>query len=94
MFMHEYGHYLQSQEYGPAYLFNVGIPSLINTKKYENTKVTVFEKNLNGYAEVGKVKTMWFERRANKKAAKYFRDDYGDKWNSPWNYRHYPIDIK
>lgn len=94
MFMHEYGHYLQSQEYGPAYLFNVGIPSLINTKKYENTKVTVFEKNLNGYAEVGKVKTMWFERRANKKAAKYFRDNYGDKWNSPWNYRHYPIDIK
>ena len=33
-------------------------------------------------------------RRANKKVEKYFRDNYGDKWNSPWNYRHYPIDIK
>jgi hypothetical protein len=26
-FMHEYGHYLQSQEMGPLYLFKVGIPS-------------------------------------------------------------------
>ena len=62
----------------------------INTKKYENTKVTVFEKNLNSYAEVGKVKTMWFERRANKKAAKYFKDKYGIEWN----YERYPVDIK
>ena len=86
--------YIQSQDYGFGYLFSVGIPSLFYTKKYENTKVTVFEENLNGYVEVGKVKTMWFERRANKKAEKYFRDNYGDKWHSTWNYRHYPIDVK
>jgi RHS repeat-associated protein len=28
LFMHEYGHYMQSQRIGPAYLFGVGIPSL------------------------------------------------------------------
>ena len=27
--MHEYGHYLQSQEYGPLYLFKVGLPSAL-----------------------------------------------------------------
>lgn len=27
-FQHEYGHYIQSQNMGPAYLFAVGIPSL------------------------------------------------------------------
>lgn len=33
---------------------------------------------------------MWFERRANKKAAKYFKDKYGIEWN----YERYPVDIK
>ena len=28
LYMHEYGHYSQSQEYGFGYLFSVGIPSL------------------------------------------------------------------
>ena len=27
-FQHEYGHYLQSQDFGPLYLFGVGLPSL------------------------------------------------------------------
>ncbi len=31
MFIHEYGHYLQSQKYGPAYLPVFAIPSLIKT---------------------------------------------------------------
>jgi RHS repeat-associated protein len=30
LFQHEYGHYLQSQEMGPAYLSRVGIPSLMS----------------------------------------------------------------
>ena len=34
---------------------------------------------------------MWFERRANKKAAKYFKDKYGV---NSWNYGRYPIDVK
>lgn len=91
LFMHEYGHYLQSQDYGFGYLFSVGIPSLINTKKYDGKNVTVFEDNLKDYTTVGRVKTMWFERRANKKAAKYFKDKYGV---NPWNYGRYPIDVK
>lgn len=28
LFVHEYGHYVQSQQHGPVYLFTVGIPSL------------------------------------------------------------------
>jgi hypothetical protein len=30
LFMHEYGHYRQSQGFGPLYLFRFGIPSLIS----------------------------------------------------------------
>ena len=91
LFMHEYGHYLQSQDYGFGYLFSAGIPSLIYTKKYDGKNVTVFEDNLKDYTTVGRVKTMWFERRANKKAAKYFKDKYGV---NSWNYGRYPIDVK
>ena len=32
--MHEYGHYLQSQEYGPLYLFKVGLPSAKGNGKW------------------------------------------------------------
>ena len=32
LFVHEYGHYIQSQKFGPAYLFAIGIPSLCSAK--------------------------------------------------------------
>jgi RHS repeat-associated protein len=31
LFQHEYGHYLQSQAWGPAYFTKVGVPSLVDT---------------------------------------------------------------
>jgi RHS repeat-associated protein len=33
LFQHEYGHVLQSEAYGPAYLFKIGIPSLRSANK-------------------------------------------------------------
>ena len=36
LFQHEYGHYLQSQEFGPFYLQRVGIPSIMSKEKYHN----------------------------------------------------------
>ena len=64
LFVHEYGHYIQSQWHGPLYLFSVGIPSglsgLIDTKwhtKYHRTR--------------------WFEADASYKGMNYFDKYYG-----------------
>lgn len=35
LFLHEYGHYLQSQEMGPEYLKRVGLPSLLSKKPHK-----------------------------------------------------------
>ena len=39
LFMHEYGHYLQSQNSGPFYLLNYGIPSFIPYKEQKKKSV-------------------------------------------------------
>jgi RHS repeat-associated protein len=39
-FQHEYGHYLQSERFGPAYLFGWAIPSVINAWKHPDTHNT------------------------------------------------------
>lgn len=74
LYMHEYGHYLQSQEYGFGYIFTVGIPSLYNTSKKEIVKV--IDNDTGNPTYYSKVKTMWFERHANEKASKYFKKKY------------------
>lgn len=56
LFMHEYGHYLQSQEYGFRYLFVIGLPSLISAIKDKDNSHTSF----------------WTEVDASARAAKYF----------------------
>lgn len=78
MYMHEYGHYLQSQSYGLIYLFNVGIPSLFSAMS---------EKELdNGYTTHD---LRWYERDANKRASNYFNKHYGVIWETD----DYPIDL-
>jgi hypothetical protein len=47
LFMHEYGHYLQSQRNGPLYLTKYGIPSLVNATFGENHKTYWVEKDAN-----------------------------------------------
>ena len=42
IYMHEYGHYLQSQLFGPLYLFSHGIPSFVDAMKSEPIKGTAY----------------------------------------------------
>ena len=75
LYMHEYGHYLQSQNYGWGYLFSVGIPSVWSA--YQNRK-----------NQTDKHRFKWFEKNANKKAKEYFENKYNIDWNSSYyNYR-------
>ncbi len=65
LFVHEYGHYIQSQELGINYLFAVGIPSL---------QSAIIDTGKNGAPNH---RTRWFEVDANRKAAEYFDKYYG-----------------
>jgi hypothetical protein len=77
MYMHEYGHTVDSRLFGISYLFAIGIPSAISAKN--STTIT------------GKpYKThdiYWTETRANRRAARYFRKYYG----VDWTYQDYPL---
>jgi hypothetical protein len=77
LYMHEYGHYIQSQEYGWGYLVSVGVPSLFGAK---NSK-SLGGDELNPYG-LTTHNIKWYELRANKKASKYFGEKYGVLWNS------------
>ena len=47
-FQHEYGHYIQSQNFGPAFLSKIGVPSLISAATGKgNHKYQSFEKDAN-----------------------------------------------
>ncbi len=89
VFGHEYGHYLQSQEYGWGYLFSVGIPSLISAEKNKGwyAKVVEIEPH-KGVFIVKKHMTKWFEMSANKKARDYFK-----KRGKDWGDETFPISI-
>jgi len=68
--MHEYGHTFQSQIWGPGYLFGIGIPSLIsavNSKRIPGTFLTTH-------------RVKWYERQANRFAARYFGRHNGVDW--------------
>ena len=61
LFVHEYGHYLQSQDIGPFYLSVVAIPSLISASGITGT-------NHNYH---------WYEVDASRRGAEYFDKHYG-----------------
>jgi hypothetical protein len=63
LFVHEYGHYLQSQKWGFFYLFTVGIPSMISA----------------GISKDNRHSTRWFEAMASNNAANYFDEHYGSQ---------------
>ena len=74
LFMHEYGHYLQSQEYGWGYLFSVGIPSLLSATNRQKEKI------IDKYGKEFKVSShriKSYEMNANRKAFEYFSKKYG-----------------
>lgn len=72
LYMHEYGHYLQSQDYGWGYLFSVGIKSLFSAMN---------SKPISPFLTSHKVK--WYEINANVRASEYFKRFYGlEEWDT------------
>ena len=74
LFMHEYGHTIDSRIFGPSYLFAIGTPSLFSAAGA--TQVS---------GEPSGVTThdfRWYEMRANRNAASYFGEYYGVNWLS------------
>ncbi len=64
LFVHEYGHYIQSQRFGPFYLKVVGVSSLLSAAFTSSWGGTIHLKR-------------WFEVNASKLGAKYFEKRYG-----------------
>ena len=64
-FVHEYGHYIQSQEYGPLFLKVIGYPSLQSAILQTDNPDSPRHRN------------RWFEADASYKGAEYFDKYYG-----------------
>jgi RHS repeat-associated protein len=73
MYMHEYGHTIDSRAFGLSYLFAIGIPSGISAWKDQI--------NHTDY---------WTEKRANRRAAKYFGKHYRVNWSGR-DFDRYPL---
>lgn len=69
LYMHEYGHYLDSQTFGWSYLFAIGIPSLYSASKAKNDPTQNH-------------RDFWTETRANRRAKKHFNKYYDIDWNT------------
>ncbi|MDR2423293.1 MAG: RHS repeat-associated core domain-containing protein [Prevotellaceae bacterium] len=78
LYMHEYGHTIQSRQWGIAYLFAIGISSLISA----GTSQRILD-NLSTHD------VYWTETQANRRAAKYFKRYYGVDWETL--YPDYPL---
>ena len=71
-YMHEYGHTIDSTNYGLWYLFAIGIPSAITASN---------SSSIPGYSPLTTHKNALHERSANKRASKYF-SKFGINWTS------------
>jgi len=82
IYMHEYGHTIDSRNYGLSYLFAIGIPSLDSANGSESLSGPPFSTH-RGY---------WTEKRANYFAKKYFGKYYGVDWNMNYHPSWYPYE--
>ncbi|NDW19892.1 hypothetical protein D0T53_13415, partial [Dysgonomonas sp. 216] len=89
LFMHEYGHYIQSQRTGWGYLFSHGIPSIISAGNSEFYS-RIYDPEINDWRILTTHRINWMEIDANKKAEKYFRKRYGIDWSGN-RYYSYPL---
>lgn len=72
LLLHEYGHTFQSLFYGPSYLLVVGMPSLWSASlKCSRVPGTFFTSH----------DLRWYERQANRQAARYIHQHYGLDWS-------------
>ena len=67
--MHEYGHYIDSQQLGLSYLTEIGIPSAMSASNSKHNHET----------DLSTHRIFWAETRANRLAAQYF-SRYGVDW--------------
>lgn len=76
MYMHEYGHYIDSQMFGPGYV--VWLSSVVSATRFKQLP--------NEPLGVTTHDQFWTEMRANRNAKKYFRKYYGVDWNTPYRF--------
>ncbi len=82
-FMHEYGHYLQSQRSGPLYLFKYGLPSS------QTGRGAPFGQPMPaGTFYTGDHDDFWVEMDANNRAFEHFRERHGI---TIWDVGNFPI---
>lgn len=73
LYMHEYGHYIQSQRWGPLYIPVIGLPSFISAARDKSIPNDPYHASTHDY--------FWTEYRANRNAAEYFNLHYDVVWN-------------
>ena len=73
MYMHEYGHTIDGRKRGFAYLFTVGVPSIISAK---NASPMGTFTSTHSFAP--------YEMRANRNAERYFGKYYGISWKDKY----------
>jgi RHS repeat-associated protein len=78
LYMHEYGHYIDSHLWGPSYLLCIGSPSLYSAIKAKMTKNHHQEHNHRRF---------WTEKRANRRAWQHFHNHH---CLSVWEDSEYP----
>jgi hypothetical protein len=71
MYMHEYGHTIDSRIYGLSYLLAIGVPSIFSANGSKPVSGQPYSTH----------DIFWTELRANNHAEKYFRKYYGMFWN-------------
>jgi len=87
-YMHEYGHYIDSQIYGLSYLFVVGVPSLFSAAFDDDVPIYMWKGSfVYNPHNLYKHDVRKYEMRANKRAAGYFKKYYGVDWSI---FRKYP----
>jgi RHS repeat-associated protein len=82
LYMHEYGHTIDSREYGQLYLFTIGWSSLNSAR----TSRDVAGRNNH--------KWFWTELRANNHASRYFQKHYSVDWTEYTDFEkgsYYPL---
>lgn len=81
MYLHEYGHTIQSQLTGFAYLFAIGLPSLISCENSDPIGGDPYQASTHDY--------FYTETWANRIASWYFAKYYGYEWHEHNGYPFY-----
>jgi hypothetical protein len=87
--MHKYGHYIQSQSMGWAYLPKVGIPSFLSVMRSEDNYAYRIDP-IYGKTYLSSHDVYRKEMAANREAAYYFYTYYGVVWAGD-GYIKYPL---